>query len=164
MRIRIIQGGQTGVDRGAWRGAIEAGLPRVGWMPHDMRDELGLIPDEVRADLKQHSGGLSARTSSNVRGSHAVICIVEDATRGIRSPGTRETWRLAKQDECAVIVIDGTDAQLARLAQWLHDLSELETFGRDVFDLMLAGPRASIWPEGEEVARRVVKRIAEVCK
>lgn len=39
MTITIIHGGQTGVDRGAWRGAADSGLMVSGYAPSDWKDE-----------------------------------------------------------------------------------------------------------------------------
>lgn len=164
MRLRILQGGQTGVDRGAWRGAVESGLLRGGWMPHDMRDEYGPIPDEVANDLKRHSAGLLARTRQNVRESDAVVIVITDAVAGIGSPGTQRTFVYAKVKGKPALVIDGSESQLARLEPWWRDMSRRGRYPGVPFDLMLAGPRASLWPDGEETARRVVHRIAEVCR
>jgi hypothetical protein len=174
MKITIRTGGQTGVDRGAWLGARDAGLERCGWMPHDMRDELGLIPDEVRADLRPalNGGGTAARTTANVMDTRAVVIIVPDATKGtVRTAGTRLTYRLARREAdrrgLHWIVTDGTDPQVHRLVAWFEQVMEWSWVGAldgRLFDLMIAGPRASLWPEGEATARRIVQRIAEVAR
>ncbi|HET9063730.1 MAG TPA: putative molybdenum carrier protein [Candidatus Binatia bacterium] len=168
--IKIVQGGQTGVDRGAWRGAVECGLERGGWMPADGCDELGLIPNEARSDLRPalNGGGNRARTIANILDSDAVLIVVPDAAKGCTTPGTRLTWKQARDKDKPRLVIDGSDRQVAHVAPWLREL--LERWSRDtdsairLFRLMLAGPRASLWPEGEETARRVVHAIAEVCR
>ena len=43
--MKIISGGQTGVDRGALDAAIALGIPHGGWCPRGRRAEDGRIPD-----------------------------------------------------------------------------------------------------------------------
>jgi hypothetical protein len=42
--VKIVSGGQTGVDRGALDAALAAGFPCGGWCPADRRAEDGPIP------------------------------------------------------------------------------------------------------------------------
>lgn len=158
MNLRIRQGGQTGVDRGAWLAARDASVERCGWMPNDERDELGRIPDEVRADLRPlHAGGLSARTERNVWDADAVLIVVPDATRGCTTSGTRLTWRLAKRFRCPHLMVDRSGFSVPRAVNWVLGLGRSES----ALDLMVAGPRASLWSEGEETARELVRLVIE---
>lgn len=159
--IVICQGGQTGVDRGAWLGAVECGIARGGWMPANERDELGRIPYEVRRDLRPMlSGGPRERTIANVNDAHAVVIVVPDASSTPREGGTALTYRLAK-------------SAASRGLRWImtdiDDTRDLDEWCEDVFGswrggdlrLMVAGPRASKWSDGEDAARRVVRIIAK---
>lgn len=168
MRLRIRSGGQTGVDAGALRGAIACGLEVCGWMPSDERDENGLIPDDIRAHLRRiNTGGYRARTERNVEDADAVVIVIPDAVQGIppSDPGTLLTWRTARKRDVPVIVVDGSDRQVSRIAPWLRDVAHYYAdAGVTTLDVMVAGPRRSNWPWGEETAWRVVQRIAEVCR
>ncbi|MBO7684653.1 MAG: hypothetical protein J6T51_08020 [Kiritimatiellae bacterium] len=42
--LKIVSGGQTGVDRGALQAAMDLGLPWGGWAPKGWRAENGTIP------------------------------------------------------------------------------------------------------------------------
>ena len=44
-RLKIISGGQTGVDRAALDVGLALGLPVGGWCPKGRRAEDGVIPD-----------------------------------------------------------------------------------------------------------------------
>ena len=45
MRLKIVSGGQTGVDRAALNVGLALGLPVGGWCPKGRRAEDGVIPD-----------------------------------------------------------------------------------------------------------------------
>jgi hypothetical protein len=70
--IRIVSGGQTGVDRAGLAWAIRRGLPYEGWCPKGRRAEDGTIPSRYR--LRQTPSTLYAqRTVWNVRDSDATV-------------------------------------------------------------------------------------------
>lgn len=45
MQIKIVSGGQTGVDRGALDAALSVGVPCGGWCPEGRMADDGIIPD-----------------------------------------------------------------------------------------------------------------------
>ena len=70
--IRIVSGGQTGVDRAGLAWAIRRGFPYEGWCPKGRRAEDGTIPSRYR--LRQTPSTLYAqRTAWNVRDSDATV-------------------------------------------------------------------------------------------
>ena len=70
--IRIVSGGQTGVDRAGLAWAIRRGLPYEGWCPKGRRAEDGTIPSRYR--LRQTpSTRYAQRTAWNVRDSDATV-------------------------------------------------------------------------------------------
>lgn len=171
MKLHIIQGGQRGVDRGAWRGAREGGLlmpGRGGWGPHDMRDELGPIPAEVAADLTPCPRyGYAERTRANVFDCDAVLLIVQDFQRPFVTRGTALTNRVAEQLGRQAIVTDEArmDGALVVIRAIVRRSPiVIHTGNPRPVCLMVAGPRGSLWPEGEEVARRAVLRIADAIR
>lgn len=92
MSVRIISGGQTGVDRAALDAAIELGIPYGGWCPkggwaEDLTEPPGLIARY--AALKQTPlADPSQRTEWNVRDADRLMILVEGkgltASRGTR--------------------------------------------------------------------------------
>jgi gamma-glutamylcyclotransferase (GGCT)/AIG2-like uncharacterized protein YtfP len=73
-KIKIISGGQTGVDRAALDLARMLGLPRGGWCPKGRRAEDGSIGKGYR--LKEtRSADYTGRTLWNVRDSDATVIL-----------------------------------------------------------------------------------------
>lgn len=74
MKLEIICGGQTGVDRAALDVAIRLGIPHGGWCPAGRRAEDGRIPD--RYGLKEtNSPDYAVRTRLNVRDAEATLLL-----------------------------------------------------------------------------------------
>jgi hypothetical protein len=142
--LRVISGGQTGVDRGALDAALEAGVPVGGWCPYGRIAEDGRISDRYPLS-ETESSDPAERTRLNVRDSHATLIISPGVPRG----GTGLAAATARALGRPLLVVHSSDADTAEgAARWLADLGT-ET-------LNVAGPRASEWPEGYGVARSVV--------
>ena len=72
--IKIVSGGQTGVDQAALDTAIHCDIPHGGWCPKERKCENGRIPD--RYNLKEtNTADYLARTESNVVDSDATLII-----------------------------------------------------------------------------------------
>lgn len=70
--MKIVSGGQTGVDRAALDWAIRRGFEHGGWCPEGRRAENGAIP--AHYSLKEVPGrGYLARTRRNVQDSDATV-------------------------------------------------------------------------------------------
>lgn len=160
MSLVIVHGGQTGVDRGAHRGALAGALMVAGYMPNDARDEQGMIPFDVAEYLiRCPSSGLVARTHANITLSHAVLAVVADACEKRRphlSPGTARTLREAKYRNLPHLVVDPS-TPIDAVRAWIDEIYAAR-IDRDQMTtrLMVAGPRATRWPEGEAEAQRVI--------
>ena len=99
--MKIISGGQTGVDRGALDAAMELGIPHGGWCPRGRTAEDGRIPD--RYQLREtDSPDYSFRTEQNVLDSDATLILY----RGRIAGGTELTLRLARQHGRPHLVVD----------------------------------------------------------
>lgn len=93
--IKIISGGQTGVDRAALDAALQLGIPCGGWCPKGRKAKDGPIPD--RYPLKEtESGSYPVRTEMNVRDSDGTLIL----TWGRPTGGTALTVRLARRHKC----------------------------------------------------------------
>ncbi|MHC4177623.1 MAG: putative molybdenum carrier protein [Planctomycetota bacterium] len=144
--IKIISGGQTGVDRGALDAAIALGIPHGGWCPLGRLAEDGRIPD--RYELREtESPEYSVRTERNVIDSDATLILC----RGRPSGGTELTLRLAERHGRPHLVLDlDQAAQPEQLRRWLQQ--------QRVKVLNVAGPRESQSPGIAAEASQFVSR------
>jgi hypothetical protein len=147
--LKLISGGQTGVDRGALQAAIDAGAPHGGWCPLGRLAEDGHVPE--RFNLREaDSPDYQRRTELNVLEADATLIL----RRGPRlSGGTALTRRLARQHNrpCLVVDLDGIGDQTARVRRWLRR-HKVET-------LNVAGPRESQSPGIAAAAHEFVARL-----
>ncbi len=132
--LRIVSGGQTGVDRAALDVALERGLPCGGWCPCGRLAEDGPIPGRYPL-LETPSAGYPLRTEWNVRDSDATLIL----TRGKPSGGTALTIDLVNRYAKPLQIIDlslGQGTESAR--EWLRIATP--------HTLNIAGPRESQQP------------------
>jgi hypothetical protein len=78
--IKIISGGQTGVDRGALDAALAVKFPCGGWCPADRRAEDGSIPGRYPL-TPLPGGGYRERTRQNVIDSDGTATVLRLADR-----------------------------------------------------------------------------------
>jgi hypothetical protein len=145
--LRIISGGQTGVDRAALDVAIELGIPHGGWCPAGRLAEDGPIPARYQLE-ETDSPDYAVRTERNVLESDATLVLVRGAPAG----GTELTIRLAGRHGRACLVVDLAAAPPpAEVCRWLRTQA--------VQTLNVAGPRESNSPgigaQAAEFLRRV---------
>jgi len=134
--IRIVSGGQTGVDRAALDFARDANIPSGGWCPAGRTAEDGII--SVRYPLQEiPQGGYHERTWKNVLDSDGTLIIYNDTISG----GTDETLQAAKANRKPFCLIDAAhmppEKAATKLAAFMHR--------HDIKRLNIAGPRASQW-------------------
>ena len=145
--MKIISGGQTGVDRGALDAALSLGVPCGGNCPPGRRDEAGIIP--ARYPLQElASGGYAKRTERNVTESDATAVIYRENPQG----GTRTTLECCAKAGKPACLIDASRMTPAEAAEQLRRFLN----SRRVEVINVAGPRASEWPEGYDFARQTV--------
>src|SRR5215471_19054130 len=142
--MKIISGGQTGVDRAALDVAIERGIDWGGWCPkggwaEDLPSPPGVLAKYPRLHETPESHPLQ-RTEWNVRDSDATL-IITDAKGLAISIGTRRANEWARQHGKPALLVDATDAKaLERAATWLR--AQQKRFGADM-TLSIGGPRES---------------------
>src|SRR5262245_20185169 len=158
--MRIISGGQTGVDRAALDVAIERGIANGGWCPkggwaEDCPHPPGLLSrypqlrETPLADPAQ-------RTEWNVRDADAALIIV-DASGVPVSRGTALAADLAGRYGKPLLIVDVNEADAAeRVGAWLR--AQHEAFGPG-FTLAIGGPRASESSGIYERARELIREI-----
>ena len=150
--MKIISGGQTGVDRGALDAAIDAGIETGGWVPAGRKAEDGQIP--LRYPLKElQSSRYVDRTLRNVQDSDGTLII----SFGKPSGGTGKTLEFCLRERRPHLVVDAektghTDA--AVLTRQFVDEHAIEV-------LNVAGPRASGNAGAYTYARTLVQRFLE---
>jgi hypothetical protein len=153
--MKIVSGGQSGVDRAALDAAFALGLPYGGWCPRDGWAEDLRTPPGVLARYPlltpTPSKDPATRTRWNVRDSDRTL-ILHDARGLAASRGTALTLRLAEQYGKPHLVVDVDQADAPdRIAAWLADANEAVV-------LNVAGPRESGAPGIYEKARAVLER------
>lgn len=132
--LRIVSGGQTGVDRAALDVALALGYPCGGWVPRGRRAEDGRLSDAypLRETVSAH---YAERTRLNVRDADATLVL----GRGRPSGGTALTLALARQLRRPHLLVDlRRDAATAPVRAWL--------LAHRVKVLNVAGPRESSAP------------------
>jgi hypothetical protein len=147
--VKIISGGQTGVDRAALDVAILLGIPHGGWCPKNRLAEDGRIADCYQ--LVEHaSPHYDDRTRENVRDSDAtlILCL------GPISGGTRLTRDEARRQQKPCLVLKLSDSpDIAEFRGWLEE--------HKVQVLNIAGPRESQCPGiGAQAAAYLRKLLA----
>ncbi len=133
-RLRVISGGQTGVDRAALDVALELGLPCGGWCPAGRRAEDGPIP--ARYPLTETaSADYGERTRRNVAEADATLVLCHGGLNG----GTLLTVEAALELDKPCLVIDlRRPWQPSQVQSWLHACA--------VTTVNLAGPRETGTP------------------
>lgn len=132
--VRIISGGQTGVDRAALDVAMARGIPCGGWVPRGRRAEDGVVPARYpMRETRRNSYG--DRTRLNVRDADGTLIL----TRGPPAGGTALTAAVARQLAKPRLLVDlQADPDPAAINAWIAE--------RGIRVLNIAGPRESTCP------------------
>ncbi|MBV8760552.1 MAG: hypothetical protein JO257_24890 [Deltaproteobacteria bacterium] len=152
----IVHSGQTGVERGAHRGAVAAGISIAGFMPIDKRDELGAVPEEVAQHLTTcFERGPRAAVRANVALASGVLVVVPDRRHVDKFTAMRAVMTAVRSARTQSLVCDPT-SDTDEVAAWARQLPETSGSVR----VLVTGPRGTRWSDGEGVARRLVTAIA----
>ena len=154
--LKIVSGGQTGVDRGGLQAAMDLGLDWGGWAPKGWRAEDGAIPALYRANMQEHtSANYLGRTRRNVVDSHATLIVTNAYPL---SGGTLKTRFFCEEALRShfVVSLDETDA-VGKVQRWLAQFFAIEH--PIPFVLNVAGPRES---KASGIQKRTCKFLVEV--
>jgi len=145
--IKIISGGQTGVDRAALDAAVASGIPLGGWCPKGRLAEDGVISSEY--PLQETASRLyQERTGLNVMDSDGTLILAEK----ILSGGTALTKSFADRYAKPLLVINPADsAAVGKIKKWLTV--------NNIRILNVAGPRESTRPGSYELTYRVIREV-----
>ncbi len=145
--MKIISGGQTGVDRAALDIALGDGIESGGWCPTGRLDEFGRIPDCY--PLKElENGGFTERTLQNVKDSDGTVIIYPGKLGG----GTEQTVHICVEQRRPHELIDAGNVSTEKAAQLIADFVR-----ENKIDILnVAGPRESEWLEGYDYAYRTL--------
>lgn len=145
--LKIISGGQTGVDRAALDVALRHGIECGGWCPAGRLDEFGKIPDHYPIQELQ-GGGFTERTLQNVKDSDGTVVIYSVELRG----GTEQSVRFCLELKRPHELIDASKISAEGAAKLIGDFVDKNKINI----LNVAGPRQSEWPEGYAYASRAL--------
>ena len=145
--MKIISGGQTGVDRAALDLAAKHKIELGGCCPVGRLDEFGRIPDRYPVKELEH-GGFTERTLQNVRDSDGTVIIYF----GNPSGGTEQTIRFCVEHQKPHEMIDASKVSIEKAAQLIARFVR----GNKIEILNVAGPRQSEWAGGYSYASRAL--------
>jgi len=145
--LKIISGGQTGVDRAALDVALRHGIKCGGSCPAGRLDEFGKIPDHYPVQELQ-GGGFTERTLENVKDSDGTVVVYPAELRG----GTEQTVRFCVDLRRPHRLIDALKISAEGAAKLIADFVRENKVGI----LNVSGPRQSEWPEGYDYASRAL--------
>ena len=114
LKITIISGGQTGVDRATLDVALALGLPCGGWSPNRRRLENGAIP--AKYPLREMpSPKYPPRTAKNVREADGTVILTRGGDADGRDSPDRQTGLGNAEDQLERLAIMTVDAGLTDL-------------------------------------------------
>ena len=145
--LKIVAGGQTGVDRAALEWALATGVPHGGWCPKGRQAEDGVIPSQFQL-RETGSSNYSIRTRRNVRDSGGTVIFSEGTEL---TGGTQETAEFAKKIGKPLLHLvssAGIDEMATQLNAFLKE--------HGIVVLNFAGPRASEEPEVGQFVKAVL--------
>lgn len=151
-KLKIISGGQTGVDRAALDAALERGAETGGWCPEGRLAEDGVIPARYALTELARSG-YRQRTKRNVTDSDGTAIIYF----GYPTGGTEQTISFCIKEKKPYVLVDAEEMSVERAA------GKIEKFivQHSIAVLNVAGPRASGEPRAYGYAKDVISQVLQ---
>lgn len=113
--MKIISGGQIGVDRAALDFAKEQEMETGGWAPKGWQTANGPDLSLKGFGLKEHTGGYRERTIANIKDSDGTLILAFN----MNSPGTKLTLNEANRQLKPCLSIHLADPDPERVAKWI---------------------------------------------
>ena len=146
-RVKIISGGQTGVDRAALDAALSHAMPVGGWCPRGRRAEDGEIPSRYPLE-ETNAATYEERTELNVRDSDATLVV----SKGLPTGGTAYTIAMAEKWNRPICILDVDHPDRLR-----ETIAWIEQHGIRI--LNVAGPRESTTPGIHAAAYAILEKL-----
>jgi putative molybdenum carrier protein len=150
--VKIVSGGQTGVDRAALDVALKHEMECGGWCPDGRLDEFGRIPDRYPVQ-ELPAGGFTERTLQNVKDSDGTVVIYAEKLVG----GTEQTVRFCIELTRPYQLIDASTTPAEDAGKSIAD----SVRKHNVEVLNVAGPRQSEWADGYDYTFRALESFLE---
>lgn len=145
--VKIISGGQTGVDRAGLDAGIQIGLPIGGYVPKGRLAEDGQVPSKYPM-TETGSKDYKVRTKLNVLESDGTLII----NIGPMVSGTALTARIAQEQNKPLMIVQLDQGyQTSTVIDWL-DENQIQV-------LNIAGPRKSKIPGIYEKAKTFLMKV-----
>lgn len=148
--MKLVSGGQTGVDTAALDYAFRHGLPYGGWVPKGRTNEDGVISAKYLGLSEAPDSIPATRTRLNVEHSDATLILSD----GSESPGTAITAQFAEDlgKPCMIVVLgDDLLASVPNVKKWIETTNPSA--------LNIAGPRESEAPGIQDKAGRFLEMV-----
>ncbi|MBE0469966.1 MAG: putative molybdenum carrier protein [Methyloprofundus sp.] len=150
--MKIVSGGQTGVDRAALDAAIECNIEAGGWCPDGRKAEDGRIAEHYPL-IELPRAGYKKRTLKNVQDSDGTVIIYFSMLSG----GTKLTVDFCIKEKKPYVLIDAN--QLSELQAVQEIIAFIAEF--KIQTLNVAGPRASNAVRAYSYPKAVITEIIE---
>lgn len=151
--VRILSGGQTGVDRAALDAAMESGIPCGGWCPAGRLAEDGRIPDRYPV-VELPGAGYRQRTLRNLSDADATVIFYKPPLSGGSFTTLEGCERASKPCLMIDITSSGMDGAVAELRAFIEQ--------HEARVLNVAGPRASNCTQAGPFARAVLLLLQQI--
>lgn len=145
--MRIISGGQTGVDRAALDAAFQLNLNCGGWCPKGRKAEDGSI--DQKYPLKETpTNTYKERTEWNVRDSDGTLILTWGEPKG----GTKYTVEMVKRHKKPLLIVNlETPTDVENVRAWIKE--------KNIDVLNVAGPRGSFREDVYDEAFKLLMRV-----
>lgn len=122
--IKIISGGQTGVDQAVLQAAIDSDIDHGGWCPPGRVCESGKIPAQFFLEETPEERSLEApdiprsqRTEWNIRDADGTLIVLPDSMEA--DPGTAWAHQVAVSYGKTTRIIDPENADFTGVLDWI---------------------------------------------
>src|SRR6266567_2967348 len=169
--LKIISGGQTGVDRGALDAALAFEVECGGWCPAERLAEDGTIPEHYQ--VAESDGTLIISNGEPMGGTRETVdrciemrkpyLIIDCASMSVEEAieaAMEFVKNLSSRADARDLSVGQVISEHSRGSSVRAGLALSARLGMTV--LNVAGPRASQWPEGHKTALQIVSGVLRV--